>query len=262
MSRRGCRPVWAAVWGEPPSDTVLDQLPIPAGTPSTTLGRAALRADATAVLDAVALARTPAADDSLAGLHTTTLDGWSLEIVSPEWPHPGYCHQQRPHTLDPSGSGSRPHERGQGMRREDLAAMPREQTTACGPARDVLLSGGVFVIWDGLAPANQVMHTYRTRLRITQKRGQQTQAVAVTVNILDKAGDVLLQIGRIAPPVRHGKGARGSGPRERMVPLINGADRTLRGSSRTSGAGSTATTPGPGSCSLAGQNPLPGGRRW
>jgi site-specific recombinase XerD len=28
--------------------------------------------------------------------------------------------------------------------------------------------------------------------------------------------------------VRHGKSARGSGPRERMVPLINGADRTLR----------------------------------
>jgi site-specific recombinase XerD len=28
--------------------------------------------------------------------------------------------------------------------------------------------------------------------------------------------------------IRHGKGARGSGPRERMVPLINHADRTLR----------------------------------
>jgi integrase/recombinase XerD len=28
--------------------------------------------------------------------------------------------------------------------------------------------------------------------------------------------------------VRHGKGARGSGPRERMVPLINEAGRTLR----------------------------------
>jgi len=28
--------------------------------------------------------------------------------------------------------------------------------------------------------------------------------------------------------VRHGKGARGSGPRERMVPLVNHADRTLR----------------------------------
>ncbi|MGP3636373.1 hypothetical protein ACTU45_23970 [Streptomyces sp. 24-1644] len=87
---------------------------------------------------------------------------------------------------------------------------------------------GAFAIWDGLAPANQVMHTCRTRLRITQKRGQQTQALAVTVNILDRAGDVLLRIDRIASPVRHGKGARGSGSRERMVPLINGADRTLR----------------------------------
>jgi len=28
--------------------------------------------------------------------------------------------------------------------------------------------------------------------------------------------------------VRQGKGARGSGPRERMVPLINGAGATLR----------------------------------
>ncbi|MFF8917293.1 hypothetical protein ACF08M_29280 [Streptomyces sp. NPDC015032] len=32
--------------------------------------------------------------------------------------------------------------------------------------------------------------------------------------------------------VCHGKGARGSGPRERMVPLINSADRTLRCESR------------------------------
>ncbi|MFJ3213719.1 hypothetical protein [Streptomyces flaveolus] len=65
----------------PPSDTVLDQLPIPAGTPSTTLGRAALRADATAVLDAMALARTPAADDSLAGLHAA----WKLLHGLEEW---------------------------------------------------------------------------------------------------------------------------------------------------------------------------------
>ena len=28
--------------------------------------------------------------------------------------------------------------------------------------------------------------------------------------------------------MRHGKGARGSGPRERMVPLINDAGATLR----------------------------------
>ncbi|MFD8062797.1 hypothetical protein ACFXA0_35025 [Streptomyces cyaneofuscatus] len=83
------------------------------------------------------------------------------------------------------------------MTREDLAAMLGGQTTACGPARDALRSGGAFVIWDGLVPANQVTHTYRARLRITQKRGQQTQALAATVNILDQAGDALLRIGRI-----------------------------------------------------------------
>ncbi|MET7276515.1 hypothetical protein ABZS59_35965, partial [Streptomyces flaveolus] len=66
--------LWATVWGEPPSDSVLDQLPIPAGTPSTTLGRAVLRAEATTVLDAITMARTPATDDSLAGLRAA----WKL----------------------------------------------------------------------------------------------------------------------------------------------------------------------------------------
>ena len=41
--------------------------------------------------------------------------------------------------------------------------------------------------------------------------------------------DVKWELGRVGKlPVRVGKGARGSGPRERMVPLINGADRTVR----------------------------------
>jgi site-specific recombinase XerD len=40
--------------------------------------------------------------------------------------------------------------------------------------------------------------------------------------------DVKWDLGRFGKlHVRHGKGARGSGPRERMVPLINGAGRTL-----------------------------------
>ncbi|MFD6334222.1 hypothetical protein ACFWGI_32205 [Streptomyces niveus] len=57
--------LWAAVWGEPPSDVVLDRLPFPTDTPSATL----LRAEATTVLDATALARTPADDDNLPDLH-------------------------------------------------------------------------------------------------------------------------------------------------------------------------------------------------
>ncbi|WP_433195754.1 tyrosine-type recombinase/integrase [Nocardia sp. CA-107356] len=41
--------------------------------------------------------------------------------------------------------------------------------------------------------------------------------------------DIRWELGRFGKlHVRVGKGARGSGPRERMVPLINGADRTLR----------------------------------
>ncbi|MYY02550.1 MULTISPECIES: site-specific integrase [unclassified Streptomyces] len=41
--------------------------------------------------------------------------------------------------------------------------------------------------------------------------------------------DIKWDLGRFGKlHVRHGKGTRGSGPRERMVPLINGADRTLR----------------------------------
>jgi site-specific recombinase XerD len=42
-------------------------------------------------------------------------------------------------------------------------------------------------------------------------------------------GDIKWELGRFGKlHVRVGKGARGSGSRERMVPLINGADRTLR----------------------------------
>ncbi len=41
--------------------------------------------------------------------------------------------------------------------------------------------------------------------------------------------DIKWDLGRFGKlHVRHGKGARGSGPRERMVPLINGAGRILR----------------------------------
>lgn len=70
--------------GRTPSDAVLDQLPIPASTPSTTAGRTLLRAEAAAVLDAIALAHTPATDDSLADLHAAwkllhDLDEWALD---------------------------------------------------------------------------------------------------------------------------------------------------------------------------------------
>ena len=56
--------------------------------------------------------------------------------------------------------------------------------------------------------------------------------------------DVRWDLGRFGKlHVRHGKGARGSGPRERMVPLINGQGGRCGGSSRTCGACSATTSP-------------------
>ena len=63
------------------------------------------------------------------------------------------------------------------------------------------------------------------------------------VSHLDLA-DVKWDLGRFGKlHVRIGKGARGSGPRERMVPLINGAGATFAGSSRTYGPASMMITP-------------------
>ncbi|MFI0264972.1 hypothetical protein ACH4OW_38945 [Streptomyces sp. NPDC017056] len=72
-----------------------------------------------------------------------------------------------------------------------------KQSTACRPARDALIAGGTFIVWDGLVPANRLAHTYRTRLRIAQKRGQPTLALAATVNRPSHAAQEPLRIGHI-----------------------------------------------------------------
>ncbi|MFI6448495.1 hypothetical protein [Kitasatospora sp. NPDC050543] len=83
------------------------------------------------------------------------------------------------------------------MTPDGLFEMLVEQTPACGPAREALLSGGTFGVWDGLVPADQLFHTYRTRLRIAQKRGRATLGLAETVGLLERMEDELLRIGWI-----------------------------------------------------------------
>ena len=57
--------------------------------------------------------------------------------------------------------------------------------------------------------------------------------------------DIKWDLGRFGKlHVRHGKGARGSGPRERMVPLINNAGATLRWFVEDVWPSSAMTTPG------------------
>ncbi|WP_329453837.1 hypothetical protein [Streptomyces sp. NBC_01497] len=83
------------------------------------------------------------------------------------------------------------------MIRDDLTDMLGEQTTACGPARDALITGGTFIVWDGLVPANELAGIYRGRLRSTQKRGQPTLALSATVDLLSQAAEKPIRIGRI-----------------------------------------------------------------
>ncbi|MBQ0891456.1 hypothetical protein KBZ94_42355, partial [Streptomyces sp. RM72] len=83
------------------------------------------------------------------------------------------------------------------MTRDDLCEMFAEQTSACGPAREALLSGGVFEIWDGLVPANRHFNTYRIRRRFGQKRGLAALGLDETIDILEATGEELLRTGEI-----------------------------------------------------------------
>lgn len=83
------------------------------------------------------------------------------------------------------------------MTRDDLCEMLTEQTPACGPAREALLSGGAFDVWEGLVPAKQLFHTYRIRGRVVPRRRQVTLGLDETVGILEATGDELLHIGSI-----------------------------------------------------------------
>ncbi|GAA2773610.1 hypothetical protein [Kitasatospora cinereorecta] len=83
------------------------------------------------------------------------------------------------------------------MTRDDLAEMLAHQTPACGPARDALLSGGTFDVWDGLVPTAMLFHGYRARLRHTRRRGVATLGLSETVAVLEQSEDEALRIGMI-----------------------------------------------------------------
>lgn len=81
--------------------------------------------------------------------------------------------------------------------REDLIAMLREQTSACGPARDVLVAGGAFDVSDGLVPASRHAGVFARRHRTAARRGHTVGGLAASVDILRQAGEVLVRTGLI-----------------------------------------------------------------
>ncbi|MFJ3933665.1 hypothetical protein [Streptomyces sp. NPDC090029] len=55
------------------------------------------------------------------------------------------------------------------MDREEFARLLGDQTTACEPAREALLAGGDFAVWDGRVPSRQLAGIYAARLRRARK---------------------------------------------------------------------------------------------
>ncbi|WP_063795994.1 hypothetical protein [Peterkaempfera griseoplana] len=72
-----------------------------------------------------------------------------------------------------------------------------ERTPACGPARDALIAGADFVVWDGLVPANQHAGVFRRRMHNSLKRGHTIDGLADSVDILRRAGEEPLRTGSI-----------------------------------------------------------------
>ena len=96
---------------------------------------------------------------------------------------------------------------------------------------------------------------WREELTSCRKFGPTAQLCCSPVDVTGRAArergpepglaDIKWELGRFGKlHVRIGKGAPGAARRERMVPLINGADERCAGSSRTCGAISTTTTGG------------------
>ncbi|MBL1110145.1 hypothetical protein JK361_37240 [Streptomyces sp. 5-8] len=83
------------------------------------------------------------------------------------------------------------------MTRDDLITMLRDQTSACGPARNALIAGADFVVWDGLVPANRHAGVFRRRMHHSLKRGHTIGGLAESVGLLVRAGEEPLRTGSI-----------------------------------------------------------------
>jgi hypothetical protein len=86
------------------------------------------------------------------------------------------------------------------VERFELAELFAGQTEACDPAREALLAGGDFTIWDGASLATSPAGTYVRRLEHTRANGIETLGLPATVEILQDLHDRPLRPGRIAAP--------------------------------------------------------------
>ncbi|MFF1868411.1 hypothetical protein [Kitasatospora herbaricolor] len=86
--------------------------------------------------------------------------------------------------------------------RPDLAAMLTDQTAACTPAREALLTDGKLWFSDGVAPDWMVRGIAATRLRWARRIGLTTLGLDESVEILSRHRDVPLRTGLLDAPDR------------------------------------------------------------
>ncbi|MFI9019303.1 hypothetical protein ACIGZI_35335 [Streptomyces griseus] len=180
--------LWAAVWGDEPSKTVLDQLPAPADTPSAHHGTTRLRAEASAVLDATALARTQAADDSIAGLHAawTLLHHLAERTLGAQY-GPGTDLRTAEHRLLERISALHPDTAAPLAATRDHPAAARIRAAAHAHLRHVLALWPKTADWTDRARTayQKELHTLRTPMGSPPPGPPETRAQAVLREVLD-----------------------------------------------------------------------------
>jgi hypothetical protein len=81
--------------------------------------------------------------------------------------------------------------------RSALIAVLRGPGEACEPARAALRSGGDFIVWDGLSPADHLAQIYDRRLEHTRNRGIETFGLENAVRTLADLGQAQVRLGRV-----------------------------------------------------------------
>jgi hypothetical protein len=86
------------------------------------------------------------------------------------------------------------------LERAQLAELLGDQTEAHKQAREALLDGGEFHVWEEMVSAKELAKVYTRRLKHTEKRGIETLGLPETVEIVRQQGYGEVRLGRIISP--------------------------------------------------------------
>jgi hypothetical protein len=86
------------------------------------------------------------------------------------------------------------------LERAQLAELLGDQSEAHKQAREALLDGGEFHVWDDTVSAAELTKVYTRRLNHTVKRGIDTLELPEAVEVARRHGDAEIRLARIIDP--------------------------------------------------------------